>query len=773
MAADLAIKEPVRAATTGNITLSGLQTIDGVALVSGDRVLVRAQSTATQNGIYTAASGSWTRATDFDGAGEVTGGTQLLVTSGATFFSSIWRVAGAVAVLPGTDAITFVQLDFTVVSVSEFGAKGDGSADDTAAINAAIACADAIGGGVVQLMAGKTHVTMSQITLPHGVCLDFNTALIVANLSAANDCGLKLHSNCAVYNGAIQVVSGGSPGSQAGCHAPIFVGVLYGDGETVGLPSVDDDVSHFVIRDMILESDKAAGTPGIQIQGNISHGLIENIQVPSSSVMRGGVGLDWGVRGEVGGVMAIRSPDTYMRVNRTNFLNGDGFTTHPHNINIRNIQLGELSRTYAGGDDGSYAVRLSGCYAIQTDNVRALKTTYAAFVHHAGDLGFEFARAEDAAFALTGNSFRNGSSADASSGSLILTDSTGDNVMRAEAASSFTASISGTTMTVTAVASGVLKIGDTLTGSGVTGGTTITALGSGAGGTGTYTVSASQTVASTTITAPGYASLYAHGSLWPTDVIFEQVAGRTGAASPLYGIRAFNQNGGEIRECSASGFLSGLRAGGTTDLRVIGGRYSGNKERGIYVNDNALRTLFKDIRECAGNNLSNGGYANFQIESGDGTVIDGGVYGTAGTETANHCIQSAAFGDGGKRTSLLNRPTILSHGNGAYALVMGSGQAFGTLALIDDGVDFGTNVTNKYAGQEAVPVERRLTYSGGERVTYEVSGSGANLTGLVVSAGDRFAFQAPTAGGKIGRVCTTAGTVGSGAVLKDYGLIDS
>jgi hypothetical protein len=108
MAADLAIKEPCRVATTGNISsLSGLLTIDGVTVAAGNRVLVRAQTTATQNGIYTAASGSWTRATDFDGAGEVTGGTQVYVQQGTTLGDIAWRVAGDAALTPGTNAIAF------------------------------------------------------------------------------------------------------------------------------------------------------------------------------------------------------------------------------------------------------------------------------------------------------------------------------------------------------------------------------------------------------------------------------------------------------------------------------------------------------------------------------------------------------------------------------------------------------------------------------------------------------------------------------------------
>lgn len=76
-------------------------------------------------------------------------------------------------------------------------------------------------------------------------------------------------------------------------------------------------------------------------------------------------------------------------------------------------------------------------------------------------------------------------------------------ITKASSAASVTASIAGNTMTVTAVGSGSLSIGQTLSGSGVTAGTTITANGTGTGGTGTYTVSASQTVSSTTITASG------------------------------------------------------------------------------------------------------------------------------------------------------------------------------------------------------------------------------------------------------------------------------
>lgn len=66
VAQGLDVKASVVAATTANITLSGTQTIDDIALVAGDRVLVKNQTTTSANGIYTVAAGAWTRTTDAD-----------------------------------------------------------------------------------------------------------------------------------------------------------------------------------------------------------------------------------------------------------------------------------------------------------------------------------------------------------------------------------------------------------------------------------------------------------------------------------------------------------------------------------------------------------------------------------------------------------------------------------------------------------------------------------------------------------------------------------
>ena len=87
-AAGLSWKQPVNAATTANITLSGLQTIDTVSLVAGNTVLVKNQSTAANNGIYVVSSGAWTRSPGADTWDEYVGAI-VFVLSG-TQGSSAW-----------------------------------------------------------------------------------------------------------------------------------------------------------------------------------------------------------------------------------------------------------------------------------------------------------------------------------------------------------------------------------------------------------------------------------------------------------------------------------------------------------------------------------------------------------------------------------------------------------------------------------------------------------------------------------------------------------
>lgn len=96
----------VRAASIANLTLSGTQTIDGVTLTAGERVLVKDQSTTAQNGIYIVAAGSWSRASDMDTWGEVVG-TLVVVEEGTANGDLTFLCTSNQGGALGSTAVTF------------------------------------------------------------------------------------------------------------------------------------------------------------------------------------------------------------------------------------------------------------------------------------------------------------------------------------------------------------------------------------------------------------------------------------------------------------------------------------------------------------------------------------------------------------------------------------------------------------------------------------------------------------------------------------------
>jgi hypothetical protein len=108
-AAGIDSKPSVRAIATANVALSGTQTIDSVSLVAGDRVLLTAQTTASQNGVYVVAAGAWSRATDADATGEITPGATWYVEEGGTYAASTWRCANTGAITLGSTSVTITQ----------------------------------------------------------------------------------------------------------------------------------------------------------------------------------------------------------------------------------------------------------------------------------------------------------------------------------------------------------------------------------------------------------------------------------------------------------------------------------------------------------------------------------------------------------------------------------------------------------------------------------------------------------------------------------------
>jgi hypothetical protein len=111
-AAGLSWKQPALTGTSGNITLSGLQTINGVTLVAGDVVLVKNQTTSSQNGIYVASAGAWTYSPGGDTWSEYVGAI-IFITNGS-LAGTAWYCTAQPGGTLGTTAMTWSN--FSVAS---------------------------------------------------------------------------------------------------------------------------------------------------------------------------------------------------------------------------------------------------------------------------------------------------------------------------------------------------------------------------------------------------------------------------------------------------------------------------------------------------------------------------------------------------------------------------------------------------------------------------------------------------------------------------------
>lgn len=121
-------KHTVRAATTANITLSAEQTVDGIALVAGDRCLVKEQSSVPENGIYVVSSGDWYRASDANAIHKLVGAV-VYCSSGTTHAGTMWVCQALPSYELDTDNIVWRWFggNWTSATVTDIGAAAGGT----------------------------------------------------------------------------------------------------------------------------------------------------------------------------------------------------------------------------------------------------------------------------------------------------------------------------------------------------------------------------------------------------------------------------------------------------------------------------------------------------------------------------------------------------------------------------------------------------------------------------------------------------------------------
>jgi hypothetical protein len=243
---DLAVKAPCVVATAGaNIALAGLQTIDGYATLAGDRVLVMDQADQTQNGIYNAATGNWTRAADAGSNTQWAQGTWVLVTGGAHNANVAFAQVTPGPIVLGTARLVFAAFPFANLLASminytplgtgaalttvdaalkrgylhakDFGAAGNGVTDDTAALQAWLNACSA--NGIPGFMDPGTYLISSAlvVTNSNGISIfgpeaeSNNAAVAKIMLGSLTQDGIQFNTTGRIYLKGFNIVSSGTP----------------------------------------------------------------------------------------------------------------------------------------------------------------------------------------------------------------------------------------------------------------------------------------------------------------------------------------------------------------------------------------------------------------------------------------------------------------------------------------------------------------------------------------------------------------------------------
>ena len=201
VAQGLDIKEAVKVATTANITLSGTQTIDNVAVSADQRVLVKDQSTASQNGIYLCKAGSWTRTDDL-AAGADASSVFVFVSEGNTNAdNSFVCTDNKGSAVVGTNNLTFTQ----------FSGAGNPVAGDGISKNGNIISTDlkANGGLVIESSELALKLDASSITGTLAVS-DGGTGATSAS-AARTALGLAIGTNVQAFDAQLSDIAGLTP----------------------------------------------------------------------------------------------------------------------------------------------------------------------------------------------------------------------------------------------------------------------------------------------------------------------------------------------------------------------------------------------------------------------------------------------------------------------------------------------------------------------------------------------------------------------------------
>lgn len=257
----LDIKNSVRVATTENITLSGTQTIDGIAVSVGDRVLVKNQTDASENGIYIASADTWTRSQDANSDENVTPGAFTFVEEGSVNADSGFVISTDGDITVDTTDIVWTQFSGTGTITAGNGIiktgpelsvdAGSGITVDVNGVSIASdyagqASIDTVGtittgtwnGDIVDLAHGGTGSDLSTADVGDYIVVGNGGNLIAQGSLNGSDVVGDISGNAENVNGTVAIANGGTGATTAaGARSNLGATTKYSENNTSLTPS--------------------------------------------------------------------------------------------------------------------------------------------------------------------------------------------------------------------------------------------------------------------------------------------------------------------------------------------------------------------------------------------------------------------------------------------------------------------------------------------------------------------------------------------------------
>ena len=288
-----AIKAECQCASTGNLTLSGLQTIDGYTTLVGDRVLVKNQTNQAENGIYVAASGTWARSSDANtwnslisaftfiqnGSTQANSGWVCTISTGGTLGTTpvTWsQLASAASYFAGT-GLTLSSYTFSITPVGTAGTYGSASSVPVFVTNAS--------GQVTSVTNTSISIAPSQInaTIPNSGLTNSSITINGSNISLGGSATIT-----AVNPNALTIGTGLSGSSYNGSTAVTIAntGVLSFSGGTTGFTPNTATTGTITLAGTLNPSNGGTGATTLTgyVYGNGTGAMTASTTIPTSAL---------------------------------------------------------------------------------------------------------------------------------------------------------------------------------------------------------------------------------------------------------------------------------------------------------------------------------------------------------------------------------------------------------------------------------------------------------------------------------------------------------